>query len=221
MKQPTYAEANDAKARAIAQFRQWAADPAVIVVDTETTALDGQVWELAAVRVAPAPAPAPVLSFVCSPNSPWSERARKMHADRLEEIAHAPIAALFAAPLGGLLRENRVLTYNAEFDAAAIARTWPDLRLPAFACVMTAYAPLAGKWSESRGAWKYVSLSEALERERVDVRGLPEHTAYGDAARAALLVQAVAARETDAEREHREWIDHAERMATERGDDLP
>lgn len=216
---PTPDEVRAAQTAAIQQFREWASDPRALVVDTETTGLEGIVWEFAALRVWSS---APALAFITDGRgAQWSEKAREMHEGRMEEIAHAPIAALFAAPLGGLLRENRVLTYNAEFDAAAIARTWPDLRLPAFACVMTAYAPLAGKWSESRGAWKYVSLSEALERERVDVRGLPEHTAYGDAARAALLVQAVAARETDAEREHREWIDHAERMATERGDDLP
>ncbi|EYB68844.1 hypothetical protein DEIPH_ctg017orf0222 [Deinococcus phoenicis] len=206
MPQPTEEQVHTAMTAAIRQFRAWADDPRVLVLDTETTGLQGGVFELAAVRVGEV---WPLLAFLCAPGTDWTPAAITMHGHRLEEIKGAPQAMLMRRALEATLQtvplDSAVLTYNAEFDRTALLRTWPGLRLPAFACIMTAYAPLAGQWSETHGAWKYVGLTRALELEQVDTRGLPgEHTAYGDAVRAALLIQAVAQRLTPNEEEARE-----------------
>jgi DNA polymerase III subunit epsilon len=222
MTTPTHEEASQARARAIAQFREWAADPAVLIVDTETTGLDGRVWEFAAVRVQ---SPAPVLAFICDPGmyyQSWSAAAWDMHSERLVEFDTAPLSNYFESALGAVLNVKNIISYGAAFDHSAIDRTWPELGLEEFGCILTAYAPLAGRWSESKGDWKYVSLSEALELEGEDLMDFRDaHTAYGDALRAAALVRAVARRETDDERGEREWADHAEQMTTERGELLP
>ncbi|GGR13291.1 3'-5' exonuclease [Deinococcus ruber] len=181
--------------QAIRTFRRWARDEDALVLDTETTGLYGQVWDVAALSLTTLE---PRVVFVCQPEGAWEPKARELHAARLDEILQAPPAAKFRQTLATALQavplHSQVLTYGAEFDRAALLRTWPALRLPAFDCVMQAYAPLAGKWSESRGEWKWVSLQVACELEEVPVTGTL-HTALGDAQLTVQLIQAVARRQ--------------------------
>ncbi|MFK7603602.1 hypothetical protein ACI3L1_15465 [Deinococcus sp. SM5_A1] len=192
----------DAQTDAIGLFREWASDPNTLIVDTETTRLEGGVWEFAAVRLRH---PSPVLAYICQPETEWGEKARPMHVARLAEIRAAPRADVFRAVTCEVLNTSRSLSYGGDSDHAVLERTFPGEELPAFGCILTAYAPIYGEWSEKHQDWTFASLTAALEREQVDVSTLPaEHTAYGDALRAALLVQAVAQQLTPFEEEARD-----------------
>ena len=178
----------------IRTFRRWAGDEDALVLDTETTGLHGQVWDVAALSLI---TPMPRVAFVCQPTGDWEPKARALHAARLDELLQAPPPDKFRRMLETALHtvplHSQVLTYGADFDRAAILRTWPALRLPAFDCVMRAYAPLAGKWSASRGEWKWVSLQAACELEGVPITA-ELHTGLGDAQLTVQLIQAVARR---------------------------
>lgn len=194
---PPLAELHTAQDQAILQFRAWAAKQ-VPCLDTETTGMEGQVWQLALVEQDTL---TPRLHFTCQPEGEWSPKAAEMRDAHGADLSQCPPASAFTAQLP---QGQQFLTWNAPFDLGAIARTWPDWQVRG-ECAMEAYAPLAERWSESLGLWKYVSLGEACTAEQVDVSHLAAaHNAYGDACRLALLVQAVARRETHAERAARE-----------------
>ena len=178
---------------AIGKFRRWAAVPSMIVIDTETTGLEGMVWEFAAVRVYQ---PTPTLAFLCATDGQWTPKALEMAGpDRIEQISMAAEKEAFQRPLDRLFSLNWPVSYNGAFDSAAIRRTWDTVTVPDFQCAMKTYAPLAGRWSETRQEWKNVTLQAACEREGVNVALGEFHTAYGDALLCAALIQAVAARD--------------------------
>ena len=179
--------------QAIIKFRRWAEVPSMIVIDTETTGLEGMVWEFAAVRVYQ---PTPTLAFLCATDGEWTPKALEMAGpDRLEQISMAMDKDSFFHPLYSLFGLNWPVSYNGAFDSAAVRRTWDTIPVPAFQCAMKTYAPLAGMWSEKRQEWKNVTLQSACEREGVDIALGEFHTAYGDALLCAALIQAVAARD--------------------------
>lgn len=197
---PSPAQVQEAQDRARAQFRAWYHHPRAAVVDTEATGLEGRafVFDFAAVPVATGlPTPAPLLSFLCTPpaDAEWSDAARAMHTDRLTWAARCGIEA-YSSPLLEVLSTFPVLAYGAEYDRDRLRFTLTEAGCPSefpdFSCVKEAYAPLAEKWSESRGFWKFVSLEEACRREGVDIGDLQRHTAYGDAVATARLIRAVA-----------------------------
>lgn len=177
---------------ALLQFQRWNDTPDALVIDTETTGLGGGVWNVSAATLGSLQ---PVLNLTCNPQTPWEDQARAMHAAHLGDVAAAPVAESRRDQVEHALSAAQVplLAYNAPFDHAAIRRTWPGLDL--LECVMAAYAPLAGQWSERRGEWKWVNLGAALTAEGVDVSDLPgQHSAAGDVMRTVRLIRAVAQR---------------------------
>lgn len=159
------------------------------MIDTETTGLTGRVWEFSAVSVVTRQS---VLTFRCHPgDAPWSPVAAEMAGERYAECHREPPAAQFAEVLARLLEGLPLLAYNAPFDRAAVARTWPELELPRFECVMRAYAPLSGK-TNGRGGPRVCRLREALEREGVPDNGFGAHDAFGDALATVDLIRMVA-----------------------------
>lgn len=189
--QPSESEHQQAIQAAIAQFKAWASDPKTIAVDTETTGLNGPAWEFAAVRSGQL---VPVLAFTCAvpADTEWSAVALEMHRSRLPEIAVATQPINLTPALVDLMLQNRAVSYGADFDRGAMERTWQASFT--IGCAQEAYAPLAGRWSESRGVWKWVKLEEACQMEGIDTAPFLKHSALGDAQLLALLIQAVAQR---------------------------
>ena len=187
-----------AQAAALAQFEVWSREGGV-VVDTETTGLAGRVWEVAAVPIVSARTPAPLLAFVCDLEGDvqWESAALRMHIDRLRTLNCLPPFRTYADQLLTVLENNVCVAYNAEFDQSRLEDTLAqdsdhEAQFPSLGCVMTAYAPLAGEWSERRQCWRGVSLERACEQQRVDISDLQRHTAYGDAVAVVRLIQAIA-----------------------------
>jgi DNA polymerase III subunit epsilon len=208
-----------ARAYAHAQFAAWANDPLSLVLDVETTGLTGDVWEVAAVRVWDR---APVYVVRGQVGTEWSERALEMHgADIAERLEGLPHLRGHVEGITGLLGRNRVLTWGAEFDRAQLVQTLGRDLAP-FECVMSAYAPLAGNWSESKQIWKWVSLAEAARLEDLAVNADDQaHTALGDARLTAQLIQAVAQRLPESYPQETEWEREARQADDMRGIDVP
>lgn len=189
--QPDAATTARQRTDALAQFRAWAADPLALVLDTETTSLEGEVWEIAAGRVQH---PTPILHLRGEPRTEWGERALQMQdTDIRDQLRGLPHLSAYAGGLAALIGNHHPLAWG-DFDHPAIERTCGLQGLPEFGDVMAAYAPLAGRWSESRGLWKFVKLEEACEAEGVPVGDARTHSAPGDVLLTARLIQAVAQR---------------------------
>lgn len=187
--------------QAVGLFRTWR-DSGVTLLDVETTGLEGRVWQLALVDSRTL---APLLAFTCAVGGTWSEVAAKMRDAQGVRMQDFPASNLFADAVEGNLAGRSPVAWNADFDVAAITRTWPNTEAVALAsCAMRAYAPIYGQWSESKQDWKYASLDAALKHEGVDTSRLPAaHSAYGDCVRLAALIEAVAERETASEQGER------------------
>lgn len=191
--------------QAIKQFRAWR-QSGVSLLDVETTSLEGWVWQFALVD---SQALTPRLAFNSTPLVPreeWSDKAREMMEAQKTHLYKSPVSEAFQGVVISALLNFPAVAWNADFDLAAIERTWPTATDGvAVACAMRAYAPIYGQWSESKQDWKYASLDAALEREGVDVIRLPTaHSAYGDCVRLAALIEAVASRETSSEQAERQ-----------------
>lgn len=70
------------QASALATFQRWANDPLSLVVDTETTDLTGDAWEIAAGRLRDAQ---PLLDVRGEPQIPWSPRPLECKSRALED----------------------------------------------------------------------------------------------------------------------------------------
>ena len=189
---PSDATWQQQKKAAYANFMRWATDPDLLVLDTETTGLHGVVWELSALDadgVVP-------LNFVCNvAGHTWESKALDMHRHRQDEINGAPDRKGFLKAVHKTLSQKHCVSYGADFDGPAINRTFGVEFNPALECVMRAYAVIAGKWSQSRGEWKFVKLTAACEAEGIDTSIYQTHRALDDVMLTMLLIRAVAARQ--------------------------
>lgn len=157
--------------------RAWIEDPTTVLLDTETTSLDGWPIEVAVIDTSGAV----LLDTLASGPVPVTDDARAVHGISDEELADAPSIDRVLADLAGVLLGRRVLAYNARFDYEVLCR--------AYATTVHAL-PLWGDWGcvmhlESWACGEYATDG------RVKAKALDavEHRALGDC-RAALAVLA-------------------------------
>lgn len=178
-----------------AVFQKWAADPQLVVIDTETTGLHGEAIEIAVVdatgRV--------LFDERVKPTCPIEPGARAVHGITDGMLATAPTIAELWPRLREVLAGGTVVTYNADFDSRIVLATL-DARSVSlhphehaairvgWSCAMQAYARVVS----SR---RWVRLTDACALERVNVSDLAHaHSAAGDALRTLRLIQAVGRR---------------------------
>ena len=180
---------------AVHRFASWVATPDLLILDTATTGLEGQVIELAVVTIAGEVR----LNTLVQPTIPVEEDARAVHGLTDRQLARAPTWPTVAARLHAVVGERLLLAYDAGFDRMRIAQTarahglgspledprrWRD--------AMTTYAPL--NWQLRRDQeWRWTSLADACLQQGV----APEpqvHRARGGALALARLVTAIATR---------------------------
>lgn len=155
--------------------REWVNDPTTVLLDTETTSLNGWPIEVAVLdmdgRV--------LLDTLAAPPVPVEDAARAVHGITDDELRKAPTMRRVLDQLAAVLVGRRVLAYNARFDRDVLTR--------AYAAEVQAL-PL---WREWGCVMELESWNVGTYADDGRVRAVPleavEHRALGDC-RAALAV---------------------------------
>jgi hypothetical protein len=151
-----------------------------VLIDTETTALDGVVCEIGVID-----SDGTVLfESLVNPESPVSWGARSIHGISNEELEVSPRLPDVWPQLQEALRGRRTLVaYNAAFDRerlAQSARRYGLEELPQeWVCAMEAYAAYCGNWSDFHGSYTWLPLQG-------------NHRAIGDAQAALACIREMA-----------------------------
>ena len=153
-------------AEAVAWARTVLADPRAVVLDTETTDLDGEVIEIAVLTMA-----GEVLldTLVCPAGvlGPISPAATEVHGLTMADVAEAPRFAQLSAQVAALLQSaSRIVAWNSAFDYFTLQRTCAlaqvaDLAQPTserWACAMEMYAQWWGDYSDYHGDYRWQPL---------------------------------------------------------------
>lgn len=214
-------------AELIRRFQAWAhSGNGAVTLDTETTGLDGEIIELAIVRVHNGEV---LLNERFRPVHPVTPGAQAVHGITTEDLQDCPtIWERWPAIRYALLRRSdRTLIYNRPFDLKALS-TGLDMARPEWyanpdsatnapqtgdpysadywtygrisdraECVMESFAPLAGQYSDWHGSYRWARLTDACAQMGVDLSDLQAHSALGDAMATARLIKAVAAADPD------------------------
>ncbi len=151
------------------------------LIDTETTALDGVVCEIAVV----AGDGSILFHSLINPECPVSDDARDIHGISDKELAAAPTLPEIWPTLQEALRNRATLVaYNADFDRARLAQSAHRYHLQdptqEWECAMEAYAAFCGNWSDYHDDYTWIPL-------------MGGHRAMGDALAALEHVREMAA----------------------------
>ncbi|OBA51493.1 hypothetical protein A5789_27770 [Nocardia sp. 852002-51101_SCH5132738] len=159
----------------MAWAREALADPALVVLDCETTGLfgagrpDPRVVELAVL----AGDGSVLLDTLVDPGAPIPAAASALHHITDETVAGAPSFAQILTELEMVLTGRRVVIYNARYDtevlALELARAhgvspadiggWWAARGVRIECAMQQAAAHRGEWDHKRGRWRYPRLA--------------------------------------------------------------
>lgn len=202
---------NADRADAHATFRRWANDPGAVVIDTETTGLDGQVIEVGVCTVAGEP----ILDQRVRVPLPIEPGAFAVHGISDADLRGYPGWDEVWPRLEVVLGGRTVLAFNAAFDERclelSVHHLFPPERFapkptleggsiwPAplfnFSCVMAAYAVWNADYSTGRRTYRWKSLDWATAGLDLPPRG--PHGALDDAFRTAALIRHVAGLDLD------------------------
>lgn len=134
--------------------------PNVLILDTETSDLDGEIIELAVINLQGET----VFNSRFNPVLPISEGARAVHGISAEMVADSPRFAVCVGDVLNLLaKAELVLIYNAAFDVARIRQTCQlhgiDMPKIKTNCLMEWYAQYCGQWSNYHQSYKWQPLN--------------------------------------------------------------
>jgi len=150
------------RANAVAWAKDFAGREDWLLLDTETTALDGRVVEIAIVKPDGSTLFESLVNPGCHiPNS-------HLHGITDEMVKDAPSFGQIELALASLLHGRTVVVYNAAFDVGILRRevealsgdaatsTWRHAIL--WQCAMLQYAAFVGEWSDRHGSYRYHAL---------------------------------------------------------------
>lgn len=138
--------------------RQVLADPATVILDTETTGLDGRIVEISIVGVDGAV----LLDSLINPECSIPAGASAIHGITDQIVATAPAFAGIYPEIERVTRGKRVVIYNADFDIGRLEAEAQRCDLPTLdfysECAMQEYARWYGEWSDYRRSFKWQRL---------------------------------------------------------------
>ncbi len=131
----------------------------VLILDSETTDMDGEIIELAMINLKGET----LFNRRFNPLTPVSSGAQAVHGISTEILAGEPHFAECAVDIFALLSSaGLVLIYNAAFDVARLRQTCRlhGVEMPAYEvdCIMERYAAFCGDWSDYHGNYKWQPL---------------------------------------------------------------
>jgi len=178
---------------------QWAkgvlADPAAVILDTETTGLDylARMVQFAAIDIAGNT----LLDTLINPGIPIPAGATRIHGITNDNVADAPTLPVVLPEINQILRRaSRIIVYNADYDRriigqhiAAYAPNEITNRLDTlyWECAMYQYARFIGEWDEYHGNYRWQKLPA--------IPGVQAHNALGDCLSTLAIIKEMAAAE--------------------------
>lgn len=162
--------------------RAWLQSKRTVILDTETTDLNGYLVQIAIIRAHDG---AVLLDTLVNPEAPVSDGARAIHHIDDAQLGSAPTFAHIADDLLALLAGRRIVTYNAAFDhdilqnellrlaggwnvTYAYHAAYEVLRRPRWRCAMELRTQAIGDWSSYHGSYRWYPLDGG------------DHSALGD-----------------------------------------
>lgn len=172
-----------------------------VVLDTETTSMEGHVIE---VGVVDHEGNVLLDTLVKSFHQRVTPGAEAVHGISDDDLEDAPTWVSVGPKLKRVLSDQQVLIYNRDFDVPRLRKTLLDHTLlekligggetkdpcpwaGTSWCVMKAYAAAEGKWDDYHQSFTWVSLEEACSERGVEVTDT--HRAADDADLTRRLVQ--------------------------------
>lgn len=166
---------------------EWArsvlADPKAVILDTETTGLNGSIIEISIIHAQTGNV---LLNTLINPERHILTEATKIHGITDEMVVTAPPFPVIYPEILRILTKARVIIYNAEFDTG---RLWYDCQrydLPqieklfgSLECAMLQYARWYGDWSDYHKSFRWQRLNGG-------------HRALGDCESTLNLIRAMA-----------------------------
>lgn len=160
--------------RAVRQAKEILSDPDIIILDTETTGLDGCAEEIVEIAIRNV-AGEILFDSLINPTVPISAEAGSVHGLTHETVANAPTWAEVDQQIIDILRQApKIAIYNADFDFRLICQTrqahgllpsdyrWDremtDIYIKMF-CVMHVYAAWFGDWSNYHQSYTWQPLN--------------------------------------------------------------
>lgn len=173
----------------------WLRSPRTVILDTETTGLDGYLVQLAIIQALDG---AVLLDQLIDPQSPIEPGAQQVHGITEDRLVGMPTFVQLADQITGLLHSRRVVTYNAAFDSGIlwneVARLHHTVEQSGYRradawrksvrwrCAMELYAQYVGDWSDYHGDYRWQPLPGG------------DHSALGDAQACRRVLQRMAER---------------------------
>ncbi len=155
--------------------------PEAIILDTETTDLNGYIVELAVISMQ-----GEILYHNrLNPLVAVNPRAAQVHHITDADLASFPTFAEEADTLRGLLQNKLICAYNASFDQQILEnecrRLGQDWGL-SWQCLMKPYSAWVGEWNPQRGDYRWQKLPAG------------DHSALGDCFAALKILRQMASR---------------------------
>lgn len=139
-----------------------------LILDTETSDLDGEIIEIAIINAQGET----LLNQRIKPTGKIAFDAQSIHGITLEALQDCPTFPKVYEQIKSIIKGKAVLIYNAAFDMARLASDCIRHNLPDInygdACVMLWYAQYCGQWSDYHQSYRWQKLEGG------------DHTALGD-----------------------------------------
>lgn len=153
-----------------------------VVLDTETTGLDGEVCQVGIIDATGKT----LLDILVKPVHPIPEDATRVHGITNDDVADALNFGAVRPIIINLISGRDVIVYNATFDRkllhlSAEAEGLPKVDYKGFSrwhCAMEAFAPIYGEYNAYYGTYRWKSLSIAAAYFGIEADGA--HTAIAD-----------------------------------------
>lgn len=132
-----------------------------VILDTETTDLDGYIVEMGII----APDGSVVVDTLLNPEFPISEGAMDIHGIKEADVATAPTFVQIEPQLRAAIEGKTVVVYNAAFDYSIIEREFDRAGGADWAetvnwdCAMEAYAAFYGQWNDRYNSFRWQRLN--------------------------------------------------------------